>query len=98
MLTDAVEAVIVYGTDETVTTVKRQVPAKVRVIERGHRISVAIIAEEFADERTAELLALDIARFDQRGCLSPRICFVVGRGAGDQDRSWGKNWRRRWNG
>ncbi|MFA0755591.1 MAG: hypothetical protein YPKNTGVA_001098 [Candidatus Fervidibacter sp.] len=90
LLTDAVEAVIVYGTDETVATVKRQVLAKVRVIERGHRISVAIIAEEFTDERTAELLALDIARFDQRGCLSPQICFVVGRGAGDAGQELGQ--------
>ncbi|MFA0777418.1 MAG: hypothetical protein PVTTEEND_001132 [Candidatus Fervidibacter sp.] len=90
LLTDAVEAVIVYGTDETVTAIKRQVPAKVRVIERGHRISVVIVAEEFADERTAELLALDIARFDQRGCLSPQICFIVGRGAGDAGREFGE--------
>jgi hypothetical protein len=85
LLSDAVEAVIVYGTDETVTAIKRQVPAKVRVIERGHRVSVAIIAEEFADERTAELLALDIARFDQRGCLSPQICFIVGRGMKERE-------------
>jgi len=85
LMSDAVEAVIVYGTDETVTAIKRQVPAKVRGIERGHRVSVAIIAEEFADERTAELLASDIARFDQRGCLSPQICFVVGRGMKERE-------------
>ncbi len=74
------DAVIAYGTDETVQTVKRKIPAKVKFIERGHKFSVAIVAEEFADERTADLLALDISRFDQRGCLSPQVCFVTERG------------------
>lgn len=84
------DAVIVYGTDETVTTIKRRTPAKVRVIERGHRFSVTIVADEFADERTAELLALDVARFDQRGCLSPQVCFVItGREARDKGRDFG---------
>lgn len=78
---DGIDAVIVYGTDETVTAVKRCAPAKMRVIERGHRFSVAIVDAAYADERTAQLLALDIARFDQRGCLSPQVCFVVGRAA-----------------
>lgn len=76
------EVVIVYGTDETVREVKRQAPAKVRIIERGYRFSVAIIDNSSANEQTAELLALDIARFDQRGCLSPQVCFVVGQETG----------------
>jgi len=75
------DLVIAYGTDETVQAVKRKVPAKVKFVERGHKFSIAVVAEEFADERTADLLALDIARFDQRGCLSPQVCFVVGRNA-----------------
>jgi len=84
------DAVIVYGTDETVEAVKRKTPAKVRFIERGHRFSIAIVDAEFADERTAELLALDIARFDQRGCLSPQVCFVVGQGTRDTGQEFGE--------
>lgn len=72
------DVVIAYGTDETIQAIKRCTPAKVRVIERGHRFSVVIVTSEFANERTSDLLALDIARFDQRGCLSPQVCFVVG--------------------
>lgn len=70
------DVVAVYGTDETIESIKRKAPAKVRVVERGHRFSIAIVGENFADERTAELLVLDLVRFDQRGCLSPQICFV----------------------
>jgi len=74
------DVVIAYGNDETVQAIKRKIPAKVKFIERGHKFSVAIVTKEFADERTADLLALDISRFDQRGCLSPQVCFVVERG------------------
>jgi|GEM_PF-574672 len=84
------DAVIVYGTDETVEAVKRKTPAKVRFVERGHRFSVAIVDADFADERTAELLALDVARFDQRGCLSPQVCFVMGHGARDTGQGFGE--------
>ncbi|MCS7193009.1 MAG: hypothetical protein NZ937_08520 [Armatimonadetes bacterium] len=71
------DAVIAYGTDETVKAYKQRAGAKVRVIERGHKFSAAIVTAEFADDATAELLALDIARFDQRGCFSPQVCFLV---------------------
>ncbi len=75
------DVVIAYGTDETMQAIKRLVPAKVRVIERGFRFSIGIVSVNFANELVAGRLALDIARFDQRGCLSPQICFVVGQGA-----------------
>ncbi|MFN4180857.1 MAG: acyl-CoA reductase [Armatimonadota bacterium] len=75
------DVVIVYGTDDTVQSVKQKIPPKVKFVERGHKFSIAIVAEEFADERTADLLALDIARFEQRGCLSPQVCFFVGQDA-----------------
>lgn len=84
------DAVVVYGTDETVKAVKQKTPAKVRFVERGHRFSVAIVDENFADEWTAELLALDLARFDQRGCLSPQVCFVVGQKTGNAGHEFGE--------
>lgn len=71
------DAVVVYGSDETVQSVKKRTAAKTKVIERGHRFSIAVVSEEFANEQIAELLALDVARFDQRGCLSPQVCFVI---------------------
>ena len=83
-------AVIVYGTDETVEAVKRKTPAKVRFVERGHRFSIAIVDADFADERTAELLALDVSRFDQKGCLSPQVCFVVVQGTRDTGQGFGE--------
>lgn len=75
------DVVIAYGTDETIQSVKQKTPPKVKFIERGHKFSIAIVADEFTDGRTADLLAFDIARFEQRGCLSPQVCFVVGQNA-----------------
>lgn len=84
------DAVIVYGDDETVKAYKQRARAKVRVIERGHKFSVAIVTAEFADSATAELLALDIARFDQRGCLSPQVCFLVNEDERDKSEEFAK--------
>lgn len=72
------EVVIVYGTDETIAAVKAKAPPKVRVIGRGDRRSFVLVASECADEMIAFRLAHDLARFDQRGCLSPQVCFVEG--------------------
>ncbi|MCS7187273.1 MAG: acyl-CoA reductase [Armatimonadota bacterium] len=84
------DVVIAYGADETIEEIKRRIPAKVRFVERGHRFSAAVVTEKFADERTANLLALDIARFDQRGCLSPQVCFVVEQGTKGTGHNFGE--------
>lgn len=97
LLNEALEecdAVIVNGSDETVQSVKRRTPAKTKVIERGHRFSIAVVSEEFANEQIAELMALDVARFDQRGCLSPQVCFVICQGAGGTEREFGEKLSR----
>ncbi|HEY1955835.1 MAG TPA: acyl-CoA reductase [Polyangiaceae bacterium] len=66
----------VYGRDETIESVRRA--AGPRVIVRGHGagMGVALVTGDFA--RAAEALAQDVTAFDQRGCLSPRVVWVVG--------------------
>ncbi len=66
----------VYGRDETIARVRSL--ARPGVVVRGHGagLGVAFVADEW--ERAAEALAADVAAFDQRGCLSPRVAFVLG--------------------
>lgn len=66
----------VYGRDETIAEVRRA--ARPGVIVRGHGagMGVALVTGDFA--RAAKALADDVIAFDQRGCLSPRVAFVVG--------------------
>jgi hypothetical protein len=83
----ASDAVIAYGGDATVEALRRRLPATVRLVEHGHGLGVAwipaaVLADPGQAAAAAERLALDIAAYDQRGCLSPQAVWVEG-GADD---------------
>lgn len=69
-------AVIVYGSDATVAAVRSRVGPGVRFLGHGHRVGVAVVAREAASRMTARGLALDVAMYDQQGCVSPHVAFV----------------------
>lgn len=66
----------VYGRDDTIADVRAR--AKVPVRGHGSGMGLAAISEHADLERAANELARDVVIFDQRGCLSPRIAFVLG--------------------
>jgi Acyl-CoA reductase (LuxC) len=77
----AADLVVASGDDATIADLARRVRG--RFIGHGHRISFAFVAREVADDpsaalHAAERLAEDVAIWDQRGCLSPQLCFVEG--------------------
>ncbi|MDH3202554.1 MAG: hypothetical protein OEM15_16815 [Myxococcales bacterium] len=79
-LVEPAEAVAVYGTDETVSAIKPRIGGHVAVIAHGHGVSVAYcsarsLTPESIDDVTARV-ALDLAAYDQRGCLSPQVIYV----------------------
>lgn len=61
----------VYGRAETIERLKNE--SRVRVVGHGPGMGVAI-----TDGTGARDLAWDVIPFDQRGCLSPRVVFVLG--------------------
>lgn len=69
-------AVLVYGSDKTVSAISKLVPLGVRFLGHGHRISFAVIAREASDADTAARLAHDVTMYDQQGCVSPHMAFV----------------------
>jgi len=74
----ASDTVVAFGDDETIRAFQELVQAPRRFIGHGHRVSLAVVAEEAFDTETAEGLARDTAFYDQQGCLSPHVVYLVG--------------------
>ena len=74
------DCVTATGSDEMLTTLRNQVPPKVRFLGYGHRVSFAFIASEmltiYGLKRLAQDAATDIAAWNQLGCLSPQVYYV----------------------
>ena len=73
----AADVVTITGTNEAIATVSRRTNA--RIVAHGARTSVALMRDHASDAEVAAL-ALDVARYEQRGCLSPTTVFVAGDG------------------
>lgn len=68
--------VVVYGDDATVESVRARTPASTILVEHRHRMGVAIVDPARAPG-AARAAAKAVALFDQRGCVSAHIFFVV---------------------
>jgi hypothetical protein len=87
----------VYGRDATIAAVHAAVPSGVTVRGHGAGMGVAVVSHACDLQEAARALAGDVVAFDQRGCLSPRVAFVLGssdranvfaRALGDALASW----------
>ena len=76
----ACDAVIAYGSDATIESVRALAPPGVRLITYGHRMSFAAVGREALRRATldsqAAKAAWDIGFFDQQGCVSPHAVYV----------------------
>jgi len=74
------ECIWATGSDETIAAVRSLVKPPRRLIADGHRLSIAAVVPPPGAEERADLacrLALDVALWDQLGCLSPIAIFAV---------------------
>jgi len=73
--------VVAYGSDDTMAAIRSRISPNRRLVEYGHRLSVAVIDPTgLSDAELAEAaahLARDITVWDQLGCLSPIAAYVV---------------------
>ncbi|MCA1038545.1 acyl-CoA reductase [Bacillus infantis] len=87
---ESAEAVIVYGSDKTVNSIKQRLPDGQRLLAYGHKISISMIGKEALTpdlySRTARRLAEDICIYDQQGCLSPQSVYIEEGGTVDPRR------------
>ena len=73
--------VVATGSDETLASIARRLDPSQRFVGYGHRFSIGILGPDLdrpAWSDTADALALDVARWDQSGCLSPVVVYLVG--------------------
>ncbi len=77
------------GNDETLAAIRTRLPAKVRFLGYGQRVSFGLVTREVLREDTiAEIVsraADDVIAWDQNGCLSPHVIYVEERGAVESD-------------
>jgi hypothetical protein len=69
------EAIIVFGSDETVEFFARHISPRQRLVVHGHKISLGLVLGPH-DENTVEGAVQDVLVFDQLGCLSPQLYYV----------------------
>lgn len=76
-----------YGSDETLLELRDTLPDGVTLHAHGSGFGVALIQAASRAELEAAALALarDVVPFDQRGCLSPRVAFVLRDAAAARD-------------
>jgi len=72
------DEVHVYGREATIADVRSRARPGVVVRAHGPGMGVAVVSDGGDVEQAADALAADVVAFDQRGCLSPRVCFVRG--------------------
>jgi hypothetical protein len=79
------DCVTATGSDETLRQIQRRLPAAVRFLGYGHRVSFGYVAHEVLSEfGLKKVLARavdDIVAWNQLGCLSPHVFYVESGGS-----------------
>ena len=71
------EVVEAFGSDLTIKQLRKKAEfSQTRFIGYGHRVSFGIAGFEAKPQKYSANFALDIAAFDQKGCMSPQTIFV----------------------
>jgi hypothetical protein len=82
---DEADCVTATGRDETLAAIRQRLPAKVRFVGYGHRVSFAYVAggelTGLNARKVAGQAAADVAAWNQQGCLSPHVIYVEDGGA-----------------
>ena len=79
------DCVTATGSDATLSAIQQRLPQGKRLVGYGNRVSFAYIASEVLTglnvRKVAERAALDVAAWNQLGCLSPHVIYVQDGGA-----------------
>jgi len=70
------EIVVHYGGADAIASLRRRAP-HTTFVEHGPRVSVALVNAPAPTHAAADL-ASAVAMFDQQGCVSPQVAYVVG--------------------
>jgi hypothetical protein len=75
------DVVSVYGSDATVASIRARLSGGTELVRHGHGLGVGFVgrralASEETTRAAAAAFALDVAAYDQRGCMSPHAIWV----------------------
>lgn len=75
------DVVSAYGSDATIDAIAARLSPGTRLLAHGHGLGAIVVARqglsnEDAARELAKRAALDVAAYDQRGCLSPHFALV----------------------
>lgn len=73
----AADQVVTYGSDATIESVRARAPASTRLVEHPHRVGVAVVDPCRAPRAEAEAARAAVL-FEQRGCVSTQLVFLLG--------------------
>lgn len=83
-----VNAIIAWGGESSVKSLKKDLPLAVKFIEHGPKISFQVITKKFLEENNIEVvakkLATDICMWDQHACANSQNLFLQD----DIDKEW----------
>jgi hypothetical protein len=75
--------VVATGSDQTIRAISDRLTPHQRFVAYGHQFSIGLIGSEIEPgqdslRKLSDAFALDIVRWDQTGCLSPVVIYLVG--------------------
>jgi len=68
---------VVYGGAEAVAHLRTRIPVETPLVEYGPKLGVVCIGAAVTDEELSGL-ARDVCAYDQAGCVSPRLVYLLG--------------------
>jgi hypothetical protein len=80
------DCVVATGRDETLAAIRRKLRPAARFVGHGEKVSFAFITGDAVEQQkhgTVERAAMDVAAWNQRGCLSPHVIYIEERADGE---------------
>ncbi len=81
----AADCVTATGSDETLASIQRVLPPRVRFLPYGHRVSFGYVSQEALSRsgtpQVIERAGADVVAWNQLGCLSPHLFYVENGGS-----------------
>ena len=72
--------VVAYGGEEAVRGVRSRLPAHLPMVVYGPKLGLGVLLPDVvpAHDRLTAAIAHDVCAYEQRGCVSPRLLYVLG--------------------
>jgi phenylacetate-coenzyme A ligase PaaK-like adenylate-forming protein len=78
-----VDGIVIWGGEEAVQAYRNNLPARTRAIVFGPKLSIGLVRSSGITSKglatCADMIASELAIWDQNACTAPQVCFVEGK-------------------